>query len=155
MRGGPTGSRHDPIVVQQRHQRGVAGHHAILALADHRPLHPVVEDFLRRAAHGHGGGDVTAYHGVQIPDVSPQNLGITRGTYQPEGGKLAPSRLLTQPACNSGTWGKALKLLVASSGAQDCCRCASVKAVRMALGTIAVDIPRGALRQLVKRLAEI
>ena len=63
---GAAGSRHDPIVVQQRHQRGVVGHHAVLALADHRRLHPVVEDLLRRAAHGREGGDVTAHHGVQV-----------------------------------------------------------------------------------------
>jgi len=37
------GARHRAVMVQQRHQGGIVGHHNSLILADHGGLHPVIE----------------------------------------------------------------------------------------------------------------
>ena len=54
------------VVVQERDERSIVGDDALLALADHRGLHAVVEQVRRRPAHGGEGVDVAAQHRLQI-----------------------------------------------------------------------------------------
>ena len=60
------GARHRAVMVQQRHQRSVVGHHTGLVLADHRSLHPVIEDFLGHTAHVREGRDMAAKDRLQV-----------------------------------------------------------------------------------------
>ena len=61
-----TGAWHRAIMSQKRHQGGVIGHHPGFVLANHRGLHPVIEDFLGHAAHIREGRDVTAQDRLQV-----------------------------------------------------------------------------------------
>ena len=62
----PTRPRDGVVVVQQRHERSVVGDDASLVLADHRGLHPVIEDLLRYAAHGREGRGMAAQDRLQV-----------------------------------------------------------------------------------------
>jgi hypothetical protein len=58
--------RHVAVVVEERDERGVVLHHPVGVLADHRRLHPVVQQLGRRAVHGGESVDVAAQGGLQI-----------------------------------------------------------------------------------------
>ena len=63
---GAAGAGHRAVVVQKRDERRVVGDDALLAFADHRGLHAVVEQVRRRAAQGGEGVDVAAQHRLQV-----------------------------------------------------------------------------------------
>ena len=53
-------------MIEQRNERGVVLDDAVDVLADHRGLHPVVEQLGRRAVHGGEGVDVTTQNCLQV-----------------------------------------------------------------------------------------
>lgn len=82
LRLGPirlTGPRRAIVVAQQREKRHIVGNNTIRAFADHRRLHPVIENLLRRAAHGIERRNMAPHHGLQIltgAESAPEPTGM-------------------------------------------------------------------------------
>ena len=93
---GPAGPRVEAVVASKVDQRTVVDDAALGVLADHRGLHPVVEDLARHAAERREGGDVAAQHGLQV-------LVQARSGPRAGGCGRAPSRTARRSAVTAGS----------------------------------------------------
>lgn len=60
------GARGGIVMREERDERGIVGHDPVRALPDHCRLHPVIQDLLRRPAHGFERCNMAPHHRLQI-----------------------------------------------------------------------------------------